>query len=43
VLAAGVALRVAGLPGLSFVAADADLVAAAEREGLATANPNLHW
>lgn len=42
VLAAGVALRVAGLPGLTFVAAAADLVAAAEREGLAAANPNLH-
>lgn len=41
-LAAEAALRVAGLPGLTFVAADADLVAAAEREGLAAANPHLH-
>ena len=32
----------AGLAGLTFVAADNDLVAAAQLEGLATDNPNLH-
>jgi hypothetical protein len=30
------------LAGLTFVAADNDLVAAAQLEGLATDNPNLH-
>jgi predicted nucleic acid-binding protein len=32
----------AGHAGLTFVAADNDLVAAAQLEGLATDNPNLH-
>ncbi len=34
-------LRIA-LPGLTFVAADADLVAAARAEGLGADDPNLH-
>ena len=41
-LAAGVALQKAGLPSPTFVAADADLLAAARVEGLATIDPNLH-
>jgi uncharacterized protein len=32
----------AGLAGLTFVAADNDLIVAAQLEGLATDNPNLH-
>lgn len=32
----------AGLPGLTFVAADDDLLTAARAEGLAAENPNLH-
>jgi predicted nucleic acid-binding protein len=32
----------AGLPGLTFVAADDDLLSAAHAEGLAAENPNLH-
>jgi len=31
-----------GLPGITFVCADDDLLIAAAREGLATENPNLH-
>ena len=41
-LAASAALRTAGLPNLTFVAADADLLAAAHAEGLATIDQNLH-
>ncbi len=41
-LAAEAALRLAGLPGLTFVAADADLIAAARAEGLVTDDPNAH-
>lgn len=41
-LAVATALRVAALPGPTFVAADADLVAAARAEGLAADDPNLH-
>lgn len=41
-LAAGTALLTAGLPGPTFVAADADLLAAARAEGLATIDPNQH-
>ncbi len=41
-LAASAALLTAGLPGPTFVAADADLLAAARAEGLATIDPNLH-
>lgn len=40
-LAADAALH-AALPGLTFVAADADLVAAAQIEGLTADNPNRH-
>jgi predicted nucleic acid-binding protein len=36
------ALLNADLPGISFVCADDDLLAAASAEGLATENPNLH-
>jgi hypothetical protein len=32
----------AGLSALTFVAADNDLVSAAQAEGLAADNPNLH-
>ncbi|NJN94737.1 MAG: type II toxin-antitoxin system VapC family toxin [Anaerolineales bacterium] len=39
-LATNQALTAAGLPGLTFIAADDDLLAAAQREGLATNNPN---
>lgn len=35
-------LAAAGLPGLTFVAPDADLVAAARAEGLSADDPNLH-
>ncbi len=35
-------LRDADLPGITFVCADDDLLAAASAEGLATENPNLH-
>ncbi len=41
-LAANDALVAAGLPGPIFVAADADLVAAARVEGLVADDPNLH-
>ena len=41
-VAAEAALRAAGQPGLTFVAADADLLAAARAEGLAADDPNLH-
>lgn len=41
-LAADAALRAAGLPGLTFVAADGDLVAAAQAEGLLAHDPNHH-
>lgn len=33
---------VAGLPGLTFVAADDDLIAAARSEGLVVVNPNRY-
>lgn len=36
------ALLVAGLSGLTFTAADTDLLAAAQAENLATDNPNLY-
>jgi len=36
------ALVVAGLPGLTFAAADTDLLAAAQAENLAIDNPNLY-
>jgi len=39
-LAANDALVAAGLPGLTFVAADDDLLTAASSEGLTTENPN---
>jgi predicted nucleic acid-binding protein len=41
-LAVNAVLTVAGLPMLTFVAADNDLVAAAHAEGLAAENPNYH-
>jgi len=41
-LIANEALVAAGLPALTFVAADNDLVGAANTEGLATDNPNLY-
>lgn len=41
-LAVNVALLAAGLPGLIFVVADADLAAAARAEGLAADDPDLH-
>jgi len=41
-LVAAATLRAAGLPGMTFVAADADLVAAARAEGLVAADPHLH-
>ena len=41
-LAVEASLRATGLPGLTFVAADADLVAAARAEGLSADDPNLH-
>ncbi|HEX5505653.1 MAG TPA: type II toxin-antitoxin system VapC family toxin [Thermomicrobiales bacterium] len=41
-LAAHGALLAAGLPGPTFVAADADLLAAARAAGLAADDPNLH-
>ncbi len=41
-LATNNALITSGLPGLTFVAADGDLVAAAHGEGLAADDPNLH-
>jgi uncharacterized protein len=41
-LIANTALTAADLASLIFVTADADLVAAAAAEGLATENPNLH-
>lgn len=41
-LAANATLVAAGLPGLTFVAADNDLLTAAQSEGLATDNPNNH-
>ena len=41
-LAAESSLVAAGLPGLTFVAADADLVAAARAERLGADDPNLH-
>jgi predicted nucleic acid-binding protein len=37
-----VTILAADLPGLTFVAADTDLLAAARAEGLTTDNPNLH-
>jgi predicted nucleic acid-binding protein len=36
------AFAAAGLPSLTFIAADGDLLTAAEAEGLAIDNPNLH-
>lgn len=39
-LATNQALTAAGLPGLTFIAADDDLLAAAQSEGLAADNPN---
>ena len=41
-LIANEALVAASLPALTFVAADSDLVKAANTEGLATDNPNLY-
>jgi uncharacterized protein len=41
-LTANQSLRQAGLPGLIFVAADRDLLAAAQQEGLEIKNPNDH-
>lgn len=41
-LAANAALTAAGLPDLTFIAADNDLIAAARAEGLAADDPNLH-
>lgn len=41
-LAANAPLVAAGLPDLTFVAADDDLVAAARAEGLVAENPNSH-
>jgi uncharacterized protein len=41
-LAANQSLLQAGLPGLIFVAADRDLLAAARQEGLEIKNPNDH-
>ena len=41
-LAAESSLVAAGLPGLTFVTADADLVAAARAERLGADDPNLH-
>ncbi len=41
-LAVNEVLVAAGLPGLTFVAADADLVAAARVEGLVADDPNFH-
>ena len=41
-LAVNEVLVAAGLPGLTFVAADADLVAAARVEGLLADDPNFH-
>jgi predicted nucleic acid-binding protein len=41
-LAASAALLTAGLPGPIFVAADADLLAAARTEGLVANDPDLH-
>jgi uncharacterized protein len=41
-LTANQSLRQAGLPGLTFVAADRDLLAAARQEGLEIKNPNDH-
>ncbi len=41
-LAVNAALTTAESPGPTFVAADADLLAAARAEGLATIDPNLH-
>ncbi len=41
-LAVEASLRAAGLPGLTFVAADHDRILAARAEGLAAGNPNLH-
>jgi len=41
-LTANEAFTAAGLPALTFVAADGDLLTTASAEGLATENPNLH-
>jgi hypothetical protein len=41
-LVANETLAAAGLPSLTFVAADDDLVAAARAEGLDAENPNHH-
>jgi predicted nucleic acid-binding protein len=41
-LAANDVLLAAGLPGLTFVAADHDLITAAQHEGLPIENPNHH-
>ena len=41
-LAANASLVTAGLPDLTFVAADSELVAAARLEGLSADDPNLH-
>jgi hypothetical protein len=41
-LDANATLVAAGLPALTFVAADDDLLAAARAEGLDADNPNLH-
>lgn len=37
-----ITVRAAGLPGLTFIVADDDLLAAARAEGLTAENPNLH-
>ncbi len=42
-LAANVVLVAADLSPLTLIAADEDLVAAAQAEGLAAANPNHPW
>jgi len=39
-LAVNASYLAAGLPALTFVAADDDLIAAAQAEGLAAENPN---
>ncbi|MEK7324369.1 MAG: hypothetical protein AAB217_03820 [Chloroflexota bacterium] len=41
-LAANQTLLLAGLPTLTFVAADDDLLTAARQEGLQAENPNAH-
>ena len=41
-LSANAALIAAGLPALTFLSADNRLLNAAQTEGLATDNPNIH-